>query len=65
MPSAGRIAIRPATIIDGMAPATPIPTPTPNVASRINGTLGATLRATPKPAIKRDARRERDPRTEA
>ena len=51
MPSAGRIAIRPATIIDGMAPATPMPTPTPNVASRISGTLGATLRAAPNPAI--------------
>ena len=51
MPSAGRMAIRPATIIDGIAPATPIPTPTPNVASRIKGTLGATLRAAPNPAI--------------
>ena len=29
----------------------PMPTPTPNVASRINGTLGATLRMAPNPAI--------------
>ena len=59
------MAIRPATIIDGMAPATPMPTPTPNVASRIRGTLGATLAGGAEPGDQRDARRERQPRAEA
>ena len=52
MPSAGRIEIRPATIIEGMAPATPMPRPTPNVASRRRGTPGTKLRTTPNPAMR-------------
>ncbi len=45
------MAIRPATIIDGMAPATPMPTPTPNVASRIRARWARRCAAAPNPAI--------------
>ena len=49
MPRAGLDAMRWETIIDGIAPAIPIPTPIPNVARSTSPKAGAMARRIPKP----------------